>query len=490
MIRSGPNLFRLVSLGFILVAVVLFFYELVAFSRQRAQLPEGLRIAGVPVGNLSQNDALERLLQTYSSPIELHYGQQIILLQPSSVGFQVDAEAMMAAAELSRSGSDFWPAFWDFLWIRPGAVEEIPLRSEYSRSQLEGAMLDISNRYDQPSMPIQPIPGSPEFRPGESGRVLDLARAVELVGEALSVSGNRRVNLPVVSSPPQRPTLAALETLLRQIVVDVSGFDGLAVIYMMDLRTGEDMHIGVMRGDELELEPDIAFTAASVIKIGIMTTYYRFFDEPLGDEPSRWMLEMITKSGNDPADWLMERLHAFRGPLIVTETMQAVGLESTFLAGHFRLGSDLLRVYTTPGNQRQDVNTRPDVYNQTTATEIGMLLADIYDCANGGGTLIAAFPGELQPSECSHMLDLLSQNKIGWLIEAGVPDGTRIAHKHGWTSSLFDPISDSGIVYTPGGDYVLSIFVWNDTELVFEPTSDLVADLARAVYNYFNPPVR
>jgi beta-lactamase class A len=490
MVRSGPNLFRLVSLGFIVGAVVLFFYEIVAFSRQRARLPQGLSIAGVSVGDLSQDDALERLLQTYSSPIELHYGQEIILLQPASVGFQVDTEGMMAAAELSRTGSDFWAAFWDFLWSRSGAVEEIPLRSEYSRSQLEGAMLDIANRYDQPSMPIQPIPGSPDFRPGESGRVLDIARAVELVGEALRVSRNRRVNLPVVSSPPQRPTLSTLETLLQQIVVEVAGFDGLAVIYMMDLRTGDDLHIGIMRGEDIDLKPDIAFTAASVIKIGIMTTYYRLFDEPLGDEPSRWMQQMITQSGNDPADWLMERIHVSRGPLIVTETLQEVGLESTFLAGHFRLGSDLLRIYTTPGNQRQDISTRPDVYNQTTASEIGMLLADIYDCVNGGGTLIAAFPGDLKPSECSQMLELLSQNKIGWLIEAGVPDGTRVAHKHGWTSSLFDPISDSGIVYTPGGDYVLSIFIWNDTELIFEPTNNLVADLARSVYNYFNPPTR
>ena len=43
-------------------------------------------------------------------------------------------------------------------------------------------------------------------------------------------------------------------------------------------------------------------------------------------------------------------------------------------------------------------------------------------------------------------------------------------------------------MYTPGGDYVLSIYLWNDTEMIWEPTSELVAELSRAVYNYFNPP--
>jgi hypothetical protein len=168
--------------------------------------------------------------------------------------------------------------------------------------------------------------------------------------------------------------------------------------------------------------------------------------------------------------------------------MEKLGLESTFIAGYFKLGSELLRVYRTPGNQRTDVNTRPDIYNQTTASETGMMMADIYQCANGGGTLLAVFPGEITPSECRHMLDLLADNHIGVLIEAGVPEVTRVAHKHGWTESPLRWLSDVGVVYTPGGDYVLSVYLWSENEMIWEPTSELVAELSRAVYNYFNPP--
>ena len=86
------------------------------------------------------------------------------------------------------------------------------------------------------------------------------------------------------------------------------------------------------------------------------------------------------------------------------------------------------------------------------------------------------------------MLDLLSQNKLGWLIEAGVPEGTRVAHKHGYVDSPLEELVDAGVVYTPGGNYVISICLWNDPPMIWEPTSRLVANLSRAVYNYFNSP--
>ncbi len=117
----------------LLAAVVLFFVELVLYSRQRATMPEGLSVAGVPVGGLDQPAALERLAQTYSTPVELFYGDQLILLNPSQIGFRLDTEAMMAAAELDRTGPGFWSGFWDYLWNRPGEPTNVPIRSEYLR---------------------------------------------------------------------------------------------------------------------------------------------------------------------------------------------------------------------------------------------------------------------------------------------------------------------------------------------------------------------
>ena len=489
--RSGPDFLRWVSIALILSAVALFFYELIQYSRLRAKLPAGLVLAGVPVGDLDRNQALERLLQVYSTPIELHYGEQIILLSPADVGFELDTEAMIAAAELARSRAEFWGGFYDYLWNRAGEGESIPLRATYSASTLEAALQDIALRYDEAPTPPQLVAGSTIFSAGESGRSLVVARASELLGEILTTSSKRRLNLPIAASQPIRPSLDTLEALLKQNI-DLAGFNGLTVLYLNDLSTGKGLHFAYFRNRDLAAQPDIAFTGASVNKIGIITTFYRYFDEPLDAETDRWLREMITESGNDPADWLMERLERKEpkpGPLVVTDTlMEDLALDSTFIVGYYRPLAPRLRDYFTPGNQRPDINTDPDKYNQTTASEIGMLLTDIYQCAQGGGTLVAALAGEVTPEECEKMLDLLSQNNFPWLIEGGVPEGTRVAHKHGYTESPLEEVGDAAIVYTPGGHFVLVIFLWNDTEMIWEPTSRFVSDLATTIYNYYNPP--
>jgi beta-lactamase class A len=487
MSTRGPNLLRWVSIGMLLAAVVLFFVELVLYSRQRAAMPEGLSVAGVPVGGLDQPAALERLAQTYSTPVELFYGDQLILLNPSQIGYRLDTEAMMAAAELDRTGPGFWSGFWDYLWNRPGEPTNIPVRSEYSESELETFLKDVGARYDQPPLPPRPVPGTTQFEPGTSGKVLDVARASELIGEALNQPSARQVTLPVVDSQPGRPNLATLGTLLKQIL-QVQEFNGLADIYVMDLRSGEDLHVLNLNGQDLPGDPDVAITAGSTIKVPIAISYYRYFDTPLSSEAQGWLKDMLTLSGNDSADSLMEQMDRFQGPLKVTDTMQALGLDSTFIAGYFHLGAELLKRYQTPGNTRSDINTQPDPYNQTTATQMGVLMADLYRCSKGGGALLAAFPGELSSDECQAILDLMVQNKIGVLIEAGVPDGTEVAHKHGWTDSPLQWLGDAGIVYTSAGDYVIAVYLWDQQEMIWNPASELVADLSRATYNFFNSP--
>ena len=63
-----------------------------------------------------------------------------------------------------------------------------------------------------------------------------------------------------------------------------------------------------------------------------------------------------------------------------------------------------------------------------------------------------------------------------------------MAHKHGWTELPLTWVADAGIVYSPAGDYVLTLFFYNDRDMIWEPTSKLMADLSRSVYNYFDPP--
>jgi len=204
---------------------------------------------------------------------------------------------------------------------------------------------------------------------------------------------------------------------------------------------------------------------------------------------------MIEASENEPADKLMsDIINKDSGPLEVSKDMDSLGFKNTFLAGYFAPGSPLLRKITTPGNQRTDIQTSPDPYNQTSAADMGMLLDDIYQCADvGGGALAAVFPGQYTQSKCRQMITYLVGNHLPMLITAGLPEGTQIAHKHGWITEadgLLHTIGDAGIVYTPGGNFVLTVYLHNKTQLLFDPANTLIADLARAVYNYYNQAVQ
>lgn len=488
--RSSPSL-RWISLILILAAVILTVFQLARFSRLRANFPEGMTIGGIPVGGLDRAASAQRILEAYTAaPVELHYGESVIQISPSVAEFKVDLESMLAAADQARSQRPFWIDFWDFLWGRAERAYDIPLSASFSQSRLKTYLIEeIAARYDQPPTSALPAVGTVSFQPGQQGTLLDLNRSVDLIENALRSTSRRVVELPLERSAPPRPSIQNLEILLKQ-TIDLSGFDGLVGVYLLDLQTGDEIHFAYQEGQSLPTNPDIAYTAASIIKIPIMVSVFRRVGEDVDAETLNLLELMIEKSGNDPADWVMEKeIDPSTAPLLVTEDMRKLGLESTFLAGQFYPGAPLLDSFQTPANSRTDASTDPDVYNQTTPSEIGTLLADIYQCnLTGGGTLMAVFPGEFTQSECQTMLNYLSKNNIGLLIEAGVPDGTQVAHKHGWTTyfGVMTSLGDASIVYTPGGNYALVIFAHRPDELIWEPASELVSDLSEAVYNYFN----
>ena len=141
--------------------------------------------------------------------------------------------------------------------------------------------------------------------------------------------------------------------------------------------------------------------------------------------------------------------------------------------------------------QAEDGQTRIECrFAEKTVWLTQRLLADLYQCAqNGGGGLVAAFPTKLNQAVCAKMIDYMKRDRIGVLIEAGLPEGTQIAHKHGWISGpsgIIQNISDAAIVYTPGGNYVLTIYIYHPVQAVWEPISGMFAKISEAVYNYYN----
>lgn len=489
-LRGSSLYLRGVSLVFLLLTAVVTVIQVVKYSISRANYPSNMTIGNVPVGGLAPQSAAQRLLQVYALPVELHYGEAIIHLNPNLIGFQLNTESMLAAADLQRTGESFWRGFWDFLWNRRSPARQIPLVSSFSDARLRAYLRDeISTRYDTPPTPAQPIPGTASFTPGTPGRTMDLDRAVALIESALQSPGQRTVILASQNTAAGRPSLDTLQILLKQII-DKSGFDGLMDLYFLDLQTQEDIHFAYQAGQDISVNPDIAFSGASTIKIPIMVSVIRHFNSQLSIELDTQLKDMIARSDNIASDNLMAAVDASRGPLVVTETMQQLGLENTFIAMYFAPGSIPLQHYITPANSRLDINTDADDFIQTTPSEMGTLLEDIYLCAqSGGGSLVAAFPGQINQAACVQMIHYLQEDKLGALIQGGVPEGTIVAHKHGWDINM-NQFSDAGIVYTPGGNYILTIYVYHPLQALWDIVSPLYAELSRAVYNYFNLPTQ
>jgi beta-lactamase class A len=87
------------------------------------------------------------------------------------------------------------------------------------------------------------------------------------------------------------------------------------------------------------------------------------------------------------------------------------------------------------------------------------------------------------------MITYLTKNEIAVLLKAGLPEDTQIAHKHGWVTEsdgLIHSIIDAGIIYSPGGNYVAVVAMYQPTQLIFDIANNLTAQISTAIYNFFN----
>lgn len=240
-------------------------------------------------------------------------------------------------------------------------------------------------------------------------------------------------------------------------------------------------------GTAFWVNPDSVFHAASTMKVPVMIEYFRAIDagriKPdqdllLGVEfrsivdgspysldagvdsdssvfarvgqrvPLRWLVErMIVRSSNLATNALIELLDARK----VDATAKSLG------AVHMKV----LRGVEDGKAFQQGLN------NQTSARDLAVLLEAIES-------------GKAASKEaCREMIGILAKQEFNDEIPAGLPAGTRVAHKTGWITGV---THDAALVYPPGRKpYVLVVLTKGIPD---RPAAQrLIADISRLVWD-------
>lgn len=427
------------------------------------------------------NRRLDAIKQVYNQPIMLVNGTDVILLDPASVGFAINEEAMRA--EINPSLRFF--------------IAQTIITADYSPELLTAYVNDLAARYSTPATAIFD-PTNLTFQLGTPGQILDTVTLQERLQVALfsPYPIGRTVTLPLVTEPrlDMNVLREAILTYFSRYGVFYDGLDSVISVYVEDLATGQTM--GIL--------PNVLHSATSTAKIGVIANVFRYlYQSPSQDIVYRMMAAIICSSNAD-ANILMATTgngDDLAGLRLTTDTYCRAGATHTRVDRHFFIGPagegavaanyyDLAGAPVCPANTALDPAPAFPVDEgiQTTAADMGGFLSDIYACANNAGGLVETFPGEITPDECSAMLEILSGTNFAHMIELGVPSTMQISHKVGYAGQA---AGDAGIVYSPGGDYVITIYIWDERLGNFDSYAlsrwAIMGEISRITYNFFNP---
>ncbi|MCZ2098161.1 MAG: serine hydrolase [Anaerolineae bacterium] len=339
--------------------------------------------------------------------------------------------------------------------------------------------------------------------PGGAGWVFQ--EIVEISGDtsAIPYTNNLQFNQPDLTPTPQIVVAAGAPwagaplpggQLAQTLGLDLHNFlleqnfrpftDRFGAVFVLDL----------LSGDSFALNDDVAFSGMSLTKIPILAAYFERHEGPLSEEHAYWLANTMMCSENITTNRLLEVIgdgDPYRGAQRVTAFMQALDLRGTFLVSPYTTGIEppanatpapAVSTITTGADQ---VSAQPDPFNQIVPSDLGWLLAGIYQCAQDGtGLLIERFPDAFTAQECRQMLRAMDANEIGVFLEAGVPPGTTVIHKHGWIN---DTHGDAGLVIAPDAAYVFVAALYGENWLEFEQSAPALAEMARRTWNALAP---
>lgn len=265
---------------------------------------------------------------------------------------------------------------------------------------------------------------------------------------------------------------------LRDAIVQRIARDSGAIVAVAfrDLKTGDTVFINA----------DSSFHAASTMKVPVMIELYRqaeqrrlSLDQPIllvNRFASIADTSHYSLTASDDGDTTLYSRVGTRVP--VRELMQRMIVRSSNLATNVLIalvGAD--QVMTTTRNLgatrirvlrgvEDGAAFRRGMNNTTTARDLSILLGAI------------ASPGLLSERSRREMRDVLLAQEFNDEIPAGLPPGTKVAHKTGWITGV---LHDAAIVYPEGRPpYILVVLTRNIPDE--KVARALIVDIARLVH--------
>jgi beta-lactamase class A len=247
-------------------------------------------------------------------------------------------------------------------------------------------------------------------------------------------------------------------------------------------------------GDTVTLAPDSSFHAASTMKLPVMIEFFRqtersglsesqpvllvnqfasiadgspFSVDAIDDSDSTMYLRVGERVS---VRELVERMIVRSSNLATNAVIALIGASNADATAH-ALGARNIRVLRGVEDGKA---FEKGMNNTTTARDLGVLLEAIER-----GTAASR-------RACDTMLAILSRQEFNDEIPAGLPPGTRVAHK---TGSITAVRHDAAIVYPQGKPpYVLVVLTRNIPDE--RVARVLIADLSRLVYQHVASPTR
>lgn len=435
----------------------------------------GTRIAGIDVGGMTAETVAETLraeLASVTRPLQLRAGDARLMLRAADIDLELPVDAWLAEAQ--RQAEQAEP-------IR------VPLEVDYDAAKLREQLTVLAaEATTAPALAVitstDALSRSFAYIPGYS---LDIDAAMREVEERLlSPQAARRVNLKLQEdSAVPAVSFAQIEEQVNAMAQEWYGIVG---FYLYDLNSGET----VTRNE------NTVFSGASVMKVPIMLQSYITLPTFDADQ-KQWMRQMIVESDNLAANQMLAAAasgmgteDALVGAEQMNETLQKLGLQHTYQYMPYEAADYLitLRGYTIkqgPPQEGSPPYTEADPVLRTTPAEISRLFLLIDQCSQKQGELLDLFPATLSARRCQEMLDLLAENEDTSRMVSGLPAGTRAEHKSGW---IEDMQADVGIVRSPGGDFLLAVYLYQESDwLRDEVAAPVIGDFARLVYTAYNP---